>query len=392
MAQGINPNDIEQIVRSKFSEAEIVRLLWKGEDAFSTMHQAVNSAEKSICLEFYIFRNDETGSALADILIRKSLEGIRVRVIYDHFGSIGTPRAFWKKLTDAGIEVRASYPFSWKNPLDYRRRDHRKLILIDNSTAFMGGLNIANEYSGFHLRRKGRSWRDTGLMIQGPVVMMLYDLFMKTWNANKPFADLNTAESPENIPTYVRPFEPGSTKPAIPVFASSARGRRRFRKLLRYSLASANKEALLTTAYFTPGRLMKKCLKDAAARGVAVKLLLPMQSDLPAVDYAGRTSYEELLSAGVQIYLYKGDVLHAKSYVFDRQWSIIGSANLDARSLSYNDEGNIGIFDAGFGGKMAKMFEHDTRDSVMLTLEEWSKRGIYAKILERFFHLFRRKL
>lgn len=398
MSIGITKNQIELILKCSFSEADIVKLLWKGDDAFSSLHNALNIAERCICLEFYIFRNDETGSALADILIQKSLNGIDVRVIYDHFGSIGTPRSFWKKMSDAGIKVRSSYPFSWRAPLDYFRRDHKKLILIDKHTAFLGGLNIANEYSGFHLRRKGRSWRDTGIMIHGPVVMMLNDIFMKTWRSRKKEQtnDHNASHKCNNIITAEKiSYDLKTTetmKPAIPIFASSSSGRRRFRTLLRKSISSAEKEILLTTAYFTPGRLLKKYLKAAAARGVSVRLLLPMQSDLPFVDYAGRASYEELLKAGVNIHLYKGDVLHAKTYVFDRKWSIIGSANLDSMSLRYNDEGNIGIFDEGFGSKMAKMFEHDMRESQLLSLDEWIRRGAYSKLLEKFFHLFRRRL
>lgn len=398
MHSGITKEKIEAILKCSFSEADIIKLLWKGDDAFSSIHDALKKAEHCICLEFYIFRNDETGSAIADILIQKSLAGIDVRVIYDHFGSLSTPRSFWKRLRSAGIEVRDSYPFSWSDPLDYFRRDHKKLILIDRHTAFLGGLNVANEYSGFHLRRKGRAWRDTGIMLHGPVVRILNEIFLKTWRSRKKERtdDHEASCKCDNIITEEKiSYDLKMTdtmKPAIPIFASSSRGRRRFRSLLRNSIQSSEKEILLTTAYFTPGRLMKRCLKNAALKGVSIKLLLPMQSDLPFVDYAGRASYEELLKAGIQIYLYKGDVLHAKTYVFDRQWSIIGSANLDSMSLRYNDEGNIGIFDNEFGKKMARMFEHDIRESVLLSLDEWSERSNYTKVLEKFFHIFRRRL
>ena len=137
--------------------------------------------KKLICLQFYIFKNDETGIALSKLLKQKSREGVKVYVLYDHFGSLGTPWSFWKDMSLAGIKIRASHPFKWTAPFHYVHRDHRKLIVIDSRRAFTGGLNIANEYSGFHLRRRSRGWRDTGILVEGPIVNELFDTFKKSW-------------------------------------------------------------------------------------------------------------------------------------------------------------------------------------------------------------------
>jgi cardiolipin synthase len=169
MENGSPLSSIERIFKHKFSFATRIELLWKGRDSFQTIFDAVNGAEKSICLQFYIFKNDETGTALSEILKKKSREGVKVYVLYDHFGSIGTPRSFWKDMTMAGVNIRASHPFKWTTPFHYVHRDHRKLVVIDSKKAFTGGINIANEYSGFHLRRRSRGWRDTGILLEGQI-------------------------------------------------------------------------------------------------------------------------------------------------------------------------------------------------------------------------------
>ena len=172
---------LERIFQSKFSLATDVKLLWKGKESFEIIFNSVKEAERLICLQFYIFKNDETGRELSDLLRKKSQEGVKVYLLYDHFGSIGTPSGFWKEMKAAGIKIRASHPFKWTAPFRYVHRDHRKLIVIDLKKAFTGGLNIANEYSGFHLRRRGRGWRDTGMMLEGPIVEELFNTFSRSW-------------------------------------------------------------------------------------------------------------------------------------------------------------------------------------------------------------------
>lgn len=190
-------------------------------------------------------------------------------------------------------------------------------------------------------------------------------------------------------PTTVQPQD---GVPVIPIFASSAKGRRRMRKLLYYSITHAQKSILLTTAYFTPSKRMLNSLEEAVQRGVEVKLLLPGQSDVPAAYHAGRAFFSRLLKKSVRIFAYQGEVLHAKTFVFDGCWSVVGSANLDFQSLRWNDEGNVGILDEGFGRKMTAVFEEDLARSVEIRREEWMRRPLSEKIKERFFALFRRRL
>ncbi|GER93926.1 hypothetical protein A45J_1684 [hot springs metagenome] len=376
---------IERIFEGKFSLASNIQLLWKGNESFQTIFDTIRTAEKLICLEFYIFRNDETGTELAKLLKQKSIEGIKVYLLYDHFGSFGTSRKFWKDMEDAGIKIRASRPFKWTSPFNYVRRDHRKLIIVDNKKAFTGGLNIANEYSGFHLRSKGKVWRDTGIMLEGPIVNELFDAFRKWWYiwGGDPIevSDLKIQNS--NLKDGI---------PAIPIFVSSAKGRRRMRRLLYYSINHAQKSISLTTAYFTPSKRMVETLENAVNRGVKVRLIVPGISDVPAASYAGRAFFTRLLKTGIEIYYYIGEILHAKTYIFDNCWSIIGSTNLDFQSLRYNDEGNVGILDTDFTMKMNMIFEDDLKNSVKINLDEWNKRPLKEKLKEYFFSFFRRRL
>lgn len=179
---------------------------------------------------------------------------------------------------------------------------------------------------------------------------------------------------------------------AIPIFAASSRGRRKFRKLLYYSINHAKDSILITTAYFIPTLRMLHTLEKAVNRGVTVKLLLSGKSDVPPAHYAGRAFFSWLLKRGVRIYNYHGEVLHAKSYVFDGCWSIVGSANLDFLSLRRNDEGNVGILDEVFARNMNTVFEEDLKSSVEIMEDEWEKRPLSDRIKERFFVLFKRKL
>src|SRR4030042_1093550 len=326
MKKRFTTKSIERMFQGKFSSATHIQLLWKGKESFETIFDAIKEAKRFICLQFYIFKEDETGRALSELLKEKSRQGVKVFLLHDHFGSLGTPRSFWKEMSQAGIRIRASHPFKWTAPFHYVHRDHRKLIVIDSKKAFTGGLNIANEYSGFHLRRRSRGWRDTGMIVEGPIVSDLFDTFEKSWKT------------------------------------------------------------------WGGKKIVFKGNKEAVRRGVKVKLLVPGKSDVPVASYAGRAFFSRLLKGGVEIYTYLGEMLHAKTYLFDHCWSIIGSTNLDYQSLMYNDEGNIGILDSAFASKMDGIFEEDLKNSFKIDQETWPQRPLLEKMIEHFFALFRKRL
>ena len=243
---------LERIFQTSFSLATQVQLLWKGEESFETIFGAVEEAERLICLQFYIFKNDETGKELSDVLRKKSQEGVNVYLLYDPFGSLGTPMRFGNEMKLAGIRIRTSYPFKWTAPFRYVHRDHRKLIVIDLKKAFIGGLNIANEYSGFHLRRRGRGWRDTGVMLEGPIVGGLFDTFRQswyTWGGETIFlkGDQETTAAKRQGERLAN-GRSGSVNcgglPTLPILVYSVKGRRRMRNLLHDSITPIESKEL----------------------------------------------------------------------------------------------------------------------------------------------------
>ena len=374
--------NIEKIYGTPFTDGNNVTLLWKDKELFHNIFNRIKEAKELICLEFYIFRNDETGNELAEILKQKASEGVKVYILYDHFGSFVTSIKFWKDLKQSGIQIRASHPFKWTAPFHYVHRDHKKLIIIDGDKAFTGGLNIANEYRGYHRFKRKIGWRDTGIFLEGPIAKTLLDTFKKGWEIWK--------GTPIHFNKNVEPITDGLS--VLPIFASSAKGRRKMRKLIYDSISQSQKSIYLTTAYFTPSRRMLQILENAVLRGADVKLLLPGKSDISAAYYAGRAFFTKLLKAGVEIYNYHGEILHAKTSVFDEMWSIIGSANLDFQSLRRNDEGNVGIIDTNFGKQMIEIFHEDLKQSEKITLDKWLKRPFIEKVKEKFFAIFRRRL
>ena len=394
MENNFTTDCIEKIFEDKFTVVRDVELLWRGRESFKKILDTIINARKVICLQFYIFRNDATGLDLSELLKQKAREGVHVYILYDHFGSWETPRKFWKEMSEAGISIRASRPFKWTTPFHYVHRDHRKLIVVDLREAFTGGLNIANEYMGFHLRTKGIGWRDTGIMVKGPMVKILFDTFKKSWytwgGEEIECGDANVSEDIEALSVQSSDNDRGI--PAIPVFVHSSKGRRRMRRLLYYSINHSQESVTLTTAYFIPSRRMVETLENAVGRGVRVRLLVPGMTDVPAAFYAGRAFFARLLKAGVEIYAYMGEILHAKTYSFDKCWTIIGSTNLDFQSLRCNDEGNVGILDSDFGLRMIEIFKEDLTHSVKMDRESWHKRPLLEKMKEHFFAFFRRRL
>jgi cardiolipin synthase len=281
----------------------------------------------------------------------------------------------------SGIKIRVSHPFRWRAPKGYKYRNHKKLIIIDGTVAITGGFNIANEYHGFFGKHKN-VWRDMGIYLKGSVVVTLLDMFRKSWITWRG----------EGI-NYAPPDVSASNGiPVIPLFASSGRARRKLRRLFIYSIRNARESIHLTTAYFIPGNRIIRAMKQAARRGVDVRLLLPGKTDVISVFYAGRRFFTQLLKAGVKIYTYQESVLHSKTVVFDRNWCIIGSANLDFQSLRRNEESNVGILDRQFGIQMTEVFHSDVIKSTGIDLRSWQRRPLHQTLLEIFFHFIMRKL
>ena len=367
-----------------------VTLLQNGPATYAAMFAAIGAARDHINMETYILEDDEVGRQFADTLIEKQRQGVQVNLIHDGVGTLGTPAEFFQRLVDAGIKV---LEFNPVNPLtakagwDVNQRDHRKLLIVDGRIAFLGGINISSVYSsgsviGRKAPRTGQAqpWRDTHLQIEGPAVAELQKLFFETWQKQKGEALAARAYFPTlgSVGQEVVHTIGSSPDDAYSLIYAT----------LISAINSAEREVLLTNAYFVPDPQLVASMKDAVARGVDVKLILPARTDSALVFHAGRSHYSDLLQAGVKIYERKNALLHAKTALIDGVWSTVGSTNLDWRSFLHNQELNAVVLGAEFGQRMHKAFDEDVAQSQQITLEEWERRSLDLRVKEMFGRLW----
>ena len=371
-----------------------VILLQDGAQTYPAMFAAIRSARDHINLESYMIEDDEVGRQFAELLLQQQGRGVQVNVIYDSVGGFNTPKAFFERLTQAGIavlEFNPVNPLAAKAPWLINNRDHRKLLVVDGRTAFVGGINISSVYSSGSIARRastaggdGTAWRDTDLQLQGPVVGELQKLFMQTWEKQrgKPLAAKNyfpalQAQGSE----IVRAIGSTPDDPYSLIYLT-----------LISAIDNAEQQVYLTNAYFVPDPQLLKSLRAAAARGVDVRLVLPSRSDSDLVFHAGRSHYASLLDAGVKLYERAGAMLHSKTAVIDGVWSTVGSTNLDWRSFLDNDEVNAVVLGREFGQQMQAAFALDIAASQPIDRQQWAKRPLLMRLKEVAARLWERML
>jgi cardiolipin synthase len=358
-----------------------VRILKNGSEAFPVMFEAIEKATETINLEFYKIVGDKTGWEFAQLLVRKQEEGCAVRIIYDSIGCIDTEERYFEYLRTGGVrllEFHPVFPFSGKH-WGWWQRDHRKILIVDGKIGFLGGINLTDEYAG--TESGGSGWRDTDIMIEGPAVKELQKLFLSTWNQET--GELLGGEG-------FFPHLKSKGNVALTIIGSKERkNRRAIRRAYIQAIKNAEKNIYIANAYFVPDMGIIRALKNARKRGVEVILVLPRKSDVVPVKYASNSLYSRFLRWGVKIYEWQGTVLHAKTAVVDGLWSTIGSFNIDRRSITHNLEVNVAILDMGVGEKMQEMFFEDLKNCKEVLLEDWKKRPLKQKILEKLFYLIR---
>ncbi len=370
------------VTGSPLTRGNRVVLLQDGPATYKAMLAAMAGARDHIHLETYILDDDEVGQRFVQALTERQAQGVQVNLIRDGMGTLGTPAALFDPLVASGGQVLVFNPL---NPLVARKtwelnqRDHRKLLIVDGRTAFLGGINISSVYSGGSARRHTAdrpAWRDTDLQLQGPVVAELQKLFLAAWAAQN---------GPALVPRdwFPVPELPGhqlvraiGSSPEEPFSAIHA--------TLMSAIAHARTSIQITVAYFAPDAPLQVALQDAAARGVAVTLILPGQTDSWLVFHAGRARYAALLQAGVRIVERQDAILHAKTALIDGVWVTVGSTNLDWRSYVHNHELNAVVLGQDFGGQVQAMFDKDLARSTPIRLEDWRRRGWLPRLKEWF--------
>ncbi|HEY4322532.1 MAG TPA: cardiolipin synthase [Mucilaginibacter sp.] len=358
-----------------------VKLLLNGENKFPEVLQALKNAQHHIHIQYYIFENDNIGNQIKDILIQKAAKGVKVRFIYDDFGSRSIRKKFADELNEAGVET---YPFykilfiALSNRTNYR--NHRKIIVIDGCTGFVGGINVSDKYIN-GIDKKQLYWRDTHVMITGPGAYYLQYLFICDWNfccgKNLKLQDdffCSTKSKDGNAIVQIAASGPDSDTPTI-MFS------------LMETIGMAQNEILITSPYFIPGESILDALSVAALSGVKIKLLVPDKSDSALINAAARSYYGEMLDAGAEIYLYKKGFVHAKTLVADGQLAIIGTANMDNRSFELNFEVNSMIYDTKIAIQLRDAFFEDIKDAVKINPNTWRKRSLFKQLPEKLCRL-----
>ena len=337
-------------------DGNAIRLQFDGPDTFDAWIEAIDLARDYIHFENYILRDDRVGRVFRDALVGKDREGVQVRVLYDWVGCWATSRRFWKPFREAGVDVRAFNPPSLRDPFGVLQRDHRKMVCVDGTVAFVGGFCVGEEWAG---DGKNPPWRDTGLEIRGPAASACARAFERIWNHMGDPVPPEAHSHPEKVqkvgevPAWIIEGEPW---------------RSRVYRETQLLAAGARSRIWITDPYFVAPFPLAEALTSAAQDGVDVRILLPAHNNWPLVGSLSRGGYRTLLSEGVRIFEWQGPMIHAKTMVVDGLWSRVGSSNMNSASLLGNWEIDVGVLDDDLAIQMEALFLADLASAMEIVL------------------------
>ncbi len=371
-------------IESPLTANNAVKILLNGEEKFPEVIEAIKSAKHHIHFEYYIYEDDTIGREIEELLKQKVREGVAVRFIYDDFGSRSIRKNLVNRLRDAGVEA---YPFfkitfiPFANRLNYR--NHRKIIVIDGETAFVGGINVSDRYINSEKSNNKIFWRDTHLRIDGPGIRYLQYLFLCDWN----FCAKTNLMPDENFFPPRKDLPKNDTK--IVQIAASGPDSSIPTILFSYlqAITLAKEEILITNPYFIPGESLLDVLMMSALSNVKVKIIVPGISDSKLVNIASYSYFSELLAAGAEIYKYKKGFIHAKTMILDNKVAIVGTANMDVRSFNLNFEVNAIVYSSETANELRGIFYEDLKHCEKIDLIRWEKRPLYKKFIGKFVRL-----
>jgi cardiolipin synthase len=344
-------------------------------DGYTKLHsliRALSSAREHIHMEYYIMEDDAVGRLVRDVLIDKAREGVEVRLICDDVGCWHVPTVFFEEMRMAGIEVRhflkVRFP-AFTGRMNYR--NHRKIVVIDGKTGFVGGMNLAERY----LRGvEWGVWRDTHIKVTGRAVHGLQTAFLLDWY----FVDRTLITSSRYFPRIVNK---GGTLMQI-VTSDPVGPWKEIMQGLVMAVTGAGRYFYIQTPYFLPTEQLMFALQNAALSGVDVRLMLPARADSKLIQLASSSYLADILGSGVKVYLYNKGFLHSKLIVSDDMLSSVGSTNMDFRSFEHNFEVNAFIYDADTAARMKEIFLSDQRECTQINLKGWEKRSRRQKAVE----------
>lgn len=364
-----------RLANNPISFATETKVLTDGKETFTHILKALREANNHIHLEYYIVRSDEIGNEIKDILVEKASVGVNVRFLYDAVGCFQLSKSYIRELKEAGVEMVPFAPVKMpflNHKINYR--NHRKIIVVDAQIAFVGGLNIGDEYLGRN--QYFGHWRDTHLFVKGEAVRSLQLIFLRDWYYMTGETLLKQS--------YLSPDLPATSHlGGVQMIASGPDTRWEVIKKLFFSMiTSAKKSIWIASPYFIPDEDILSALKIAALSGVDVRILVPSRPDKRIVFYASRSYFPELLEAGVKIYEYNRGFMHSKILIVDNEIASIGTANMDMRSFHLNFEVNAFLYKTISVQTLVGDYIYDMEHSTIIRYETFKKRSIVKRVVE----------
>jgi len=368
--------DFEKVTGVKFIPGNDTKLILKGRESFDLLFDAIRRAEKYILLQYYIVQDDTVGSELKRVLIERAAVGVKIYFMYDAWGSSGLSSEYISELRAAGCQIR---PFETRHKIrDFFQlnfRNHRKMTIVDGRIAFIGGINIGDEYRS---DKVGTPWIDAQLQVQGPAILSLQAAFVADWH-------WASGVDPEVLWTEALDCGEQSILPAL---TGPADLRESCSFLFLEAILSAKKRIWIATPYFVPDEAILKALQLAALRGVEVLILLPEQGDNLLVRLASYAYMPEVISHGVKVFFYQQGFLHKKTFLVDDDLGAVGSANWDYRSLRLNFEVTLLVNSKELNRELSIMFEDDLKHSIRCNISSYYDLSLSKRYASKFARLF----
>jgi cardiolipin synthase len=349
-------------------------VLTNGDQFYEAELEAIRAARTYISMEAYIFQKGEIAGRFIEVLTERARAGVEVRLVIDAVGSFNTWRSTFRELIAAGGQVRWYNPVRWYNVARYDNRTHREMLILDGTTAFIGGAGVADHW--YKARGRKKRWRDTMVKLRGRAVNSLQAMFIANWLES-------SGELLSNCKYYQAKTANGDGRALIINSTPSSGRSSHARMLFQILIATAKRRIHITTPYFLPDSGVRRALIEALAHGVETQILTPgKHSDHVLTRRASRRLYGSLLRNGAEIYEYQPSMIHTKSVVVDGLWSVVGSTNIDSRSFGINDEVNVAAFDEGLATRLEEDFQADLKVSHRITYDEWRRRPVIERAHE----------
>ncbi|WP_405428367.1 phospholipase D-like domain-containing protein [Streptomyces erythrochromogenes] len=374
---------LERLIGIAATEGNSVVPLRNGDEIFSSMLDAISSARHTVDMMTFVYWKGDIARRFAEALAERARDGVRVRLLLDGFGSRLIEQDLLERMSAAGVDVAWFRRPAFLSPLKQNHRCHRKVLVVDERTAFTGGVGIAEEWCGD--ARNPHEWRDTHAEVRGPAVDGIAAAFAQNWAECHP-------ELFDDRDRFVN-HEPAGSAVVQVVRGSAAFGWQDMQTLMRVVLESAQERVRLATAYFAPDDYFVELLSATARRGVTVEILLPgPHTDKRVCQLAGQHHYEALTAAGVRIHQYQPTMMHAKIMTMDGVVSLIGSSNFNRRSLDHDEEVMLAVMDPAVTRTLDEHYDEDLRSSTRIAPERWRRRSVLQRARELSIQPLRRFL